>query len=158
MTEGGTRVPAIINQKGKGVAGSISAEYTTVMDIAPTLLELARLTPPGTSYRQRPVYEMHGTSFASLLSDPASEVHADSEPIAWELIGRRAAKRGRWKLLWLELPHGKSEWELFDIRADPGETKDLSGEYPEIRDSLIADWEEYAERNGVILRDRPPPY
>ncbi len=37
-----------------------------------------------------------------------------------------------------------------------GEQYDLSGEFPEKRNELIALWDEYVEMNGVIIGDRSP--
>ena len=151
LSEGGTRVPAIINQPDMPTAGKISHAYTTAMDFAPTLLELAGLERPDKTHLGRNVQEMYGSSFAGLFADHEREVHPATESISWELFGRRAVQRGRWKLAWLHEPLGTDEWELFDVSADPGETRDISTKYPAIRESMIADWERYAEDNGVIL-------
>jgi arylsulfatase A-like enzyme len=47
-------------------------------------------------------------------------------------------------------PFGKSDWELFDLSQDPGETNDLSREHPDRTDSMIALWEQYKAENGVL--------
>ena len=41
-----------------------------------------------------------------------------------------AVRKGDWKLLWLHKPMGISDWELFDLSKDPGETRDLAAEHP----------------------------
>ena len=158
MSEGGTRVPGVVNWPGMAASGRIGDAYLTLMDIAPTLLDLAQLPTPRTGSVGGPAYGMTGTSFAPLLGDHQADIHPQSESIAWEFLGRRAVQRGRWKLLWLEAPYGAGTWELFDMQADPGETNDLAAEHPDIRESLILDWRNYAEENGVILPDSPIPY
>ena len=158
MSEGGTKVPGIVNLPGMASSGRIGDAYLTVMDIAPTLLEFAELEAPGNGNEGNPTHAMTGMSFAPLVLNHRAAIHPQSEPIAWEFLGRRAIQRGRWKLLWLEAPYGAGAWELFDMQADPGETNDLADEMPDIRDSLILDWENYAEENGVILPDSPIPY
>ncbi len=74
----------------------------------------------------------------------------------WELFGNRAIRQGDWKLLWLCEPFGTGQWQLFNLRDDPGETTDVSAQNAAIRDELAGHWTEYAERNGVILPDTSP--
>ena len=47
-------------------------------------------------------------------------------------------------------PFGSSEWELYNIKDDPGELFDLSEQYPERRERMIAAWEQYKIDNGVL--------
>ena len=47
-------------------------------------------------------------------------------------------------------PFGKGDWELFNVRNDPGELNDLSAENPEKRREMIALWEQYTKENGVL--------
>ncbi|MYJ74986.1 MAG: sulfatase-like hydrolase/transferase, partial [Gammaproteobacteria bacterium] len=154
LSEGGTRVSAFINRPGMETAGKISHAYVTAMDFAPTVLEMAGLERPERTHGGIAVQEMDGSSFVGLLADHERRVHPETEPISWELLGRRAVQRGRWKLAWLHEPLGNDEWELFDLKADPGETTDLSVQFPKVRESMIGDWERYAEANGVILPER----
>lgn len=154
LSEGGTRVAAIVNQPDGQTAGKISHAYTTAMDVAPTLLELAGIELSALGREDPRIRAVRGSSFAELLVDHEQQVHADTESIAWELLGRRVVQRGRWKLAWLHKPLEADEWELFDLAADPGETDDLSPHFPELRQSMIADWERYAEESGVILPER----
>lgn len=154
LSEGGTRVPTIVNRPGGQTAGKISHAYTTAMDLAPTLLELAGIELSALKREDPRIGAMRGTSFARLLDDHEHQVHPDTESTAWELLGRRAVQRGRWKLAWLHEPLEADEWELFDLAADPGETNDLSTRFPELRQSMIEDWNRYAEDNGVILPEQ----
>ena len=39
--------------------------------------------------------------------------------------------------------YGTGEWNLFDLENDPGETKDLSKEKPELHSRLKSAWEKY---------------
>jgi len=41
-------------------------------------------------------------------------------------------------------------WKLYNIKKDPGETKDLSKEQPELLNKLIEAWKRYAKEVGVI--------
>ena len=45
---------------------------------------------------------------------------------------------------------GKGDWELFNLKNDPGEMNDLGTRYPEKREAMIALWEQYKVENGVL--------
>jgi arylsulfatase len=47
-------------------------------------------------------------------------------------------------------PFGPGEWELFDLREDPAELNDLSGQHPDRLAEMIARWEQYKVDNGVL--------
>ena len=78
--------------------------------------------------------------------------------MGWELFGRRALRQGDWKLVWLWEPYGDERWALFDLAADPVEAHDLSVKNPEKLRELRALWDEYVERNRVILPTRDMSY
>jgi arylsulfatase len=158
MSEGGTRVPAILNFGGLPVTGSVSSAYATVMDLAPTLLDLANAPRPGAIYGGRDVLPMRGVSLQPLLMNDRNYVHLPGESIGWELFGRRVLQRGDWKALWLTPPHGPGTWELFDTTVDPGETVNLAERHPAVLAELAADWEAYARSSGVILPSEPVGY
>ncbi len=149
-SEGGIRVPLIIAGPGVARVGEIHPAFTHVMDIAPTLLELAGASH-ATKYKGREVLPMRGKSMLPLLQGKADFVREDSEPVAWELFGRRALRQGRWKTIWLDSPFGGNDWELFDLSADPSERNDLAETNPEKLFELIQLWEEYADSVGVVL-------
>ena len=90
------------------------------------------------------------------LADPAAEVRGPSDWIGWELFGNSAVRMGDWKMVRLCAPFGTGDWQLYDLAADPGETIDLASERPEIRDQLLAHWDEYVETNNVIYPDISP--
>src|SRR5690606_13930877 len=66
--EAGIRVPAIAYWPGKVPAGSRSDAFATVMDVLPTLLEVAGTQHPGTTYRGRAVARPLGESMTSVLT------------------------------------------------------------------------------------------
>ena len=47
-------------------------------------------------------------------------------------------------------PSGDGLWRMFDLKDDPGETKDLSKTYPDIFQDLLSSYDEYVEVNGVV--------
>jgi arylsulfatase len=156
-TEGGVRVPAIVRWGARGRRGALSA-VVTVKDVAPTLLELAGTRHPGSSFEGRAVATLEGRSLLPFLRGEAATVHGRDFTIGWELFGRRALRRGDWKIVWLFEPYGTGGWGLFDLTSDPLESKDLAGARPEKLAELLRAWEEYALRNGVILPARDMGY
>ena len=149
-SEGGIRVPAIVAGAGVEVAGRNGA-FVTVKDIAPTVLELAGIEPPGSEYRGRAIAPIEGESMVSLLEGATDRVHDASYTMGWELFGRRALRRGDWKIVWIWEPYGEGRWWLFDLASDPAETRDLADENPEKLAELVAAWDEYTRRNDVVL-------
>ena len=55
-------------------------------------------------------------------------------------------------------PDGSGEWELFNVRTDPTETTNLAVDFSDVLDELIADWDRYAESNGVAVFERDLGY
>jgi arylsulfatase/uncharacterized sulfatase len=45
---------------------------------------------------------------------------------------------------------GDGQWHLYDIRSDPGETKDLQAQLPDAFTAMQADYAAYAKANGVL--------
>ena len=45
-------------------------------------------------------------------------------------------REGYWKALYMNAPRGKDRWELYDLKNDPGELKDLAEEKPDILERL----------------------
>ena len=70
-----------------------------------------------------------------------------------KLLGTRAIRMGRWKLVYLPEPWGADEWQLFDTFLDLSESRDLSSQKPELLAALKYEWSVYAEANNVILPD-----
>ena len=155
MTEGGLRVPFIVSGPGVEHRGSISHELLTVRDVAPTLLEIAGTHYPQGIYEGRKVLPQTGVSFVAQLANKQSVIHKDDDVFGWELFKRRGLRKGEWKMLWVEPPFGTDGWQLYNLDVDPGETKDLAQEKPEKLAQLIADWNEYASENNVIIGDGP---
>ncbi|KAJ7497573.1 alkaline-phosphatase-like protein [Mycena latifolia] len=107
-TEGGIKVPMILNfpRWTQEHGGKILNAFATVMDIAPTVLDLAGIEHPGTTklFRGRKVEALRGKSwfpFFSALTEKtdlgaASEaLHtADDPAVGWELYGRAALRSG----------------------------------------------------------------
>ncbi len=149
-SEGGIRVPDIVTAPGRLAGGVRKDALLSVMDVAPTLLELAGI-PIGAETRKLP---MTGKSFASYLQGRSGPARGEHDALGWELFGRNGLRSGDWKALRIWPPFGPGCWQLFNLREDPTEMNDLAEEEgPRLR-QLVAKWHAYAERNGVVVLDQ----
>lgn len=156
-TEGGLRVPLIIAWPGHADirAGGISDGLAHVTDILPTLTELAGVSGHGGNWRGRAVEPVTGRSLVPVLKGGTGSVHGDA-PLGYELSGNAALFRGDYKLVRNLPPTGDGEWRLFNLKTDPGETRDLAAAQPDRFKTMMADYRAYAKANGVL--DMPAGY
>jgi arylsulfatase len=145
--QGGIVAPMIISGAGTAPHGVINRSYVTVMDLAPTFLQLAGAKYPSDGS----VRPMLGETMIPLLSGTASEVHDSTYVTALYHAGHAFVRQGRWKLVNLEPPFDESMFELFDIEADPGETTDLAAAQPGRFREMLRLWREQRRKLGIIL-------
>jgi arylsulfatase A-like enzyme len=135
------RVPLVI--VGPGIPAARITEPVSVTDLAPTLLELAGFEPPG-------MPDMDGRSLADLVTGARPSDPDGGYAFAAMIKDRstsqaaRAIVRGKWKLI--EAPGGL---ELYDLRKDPGEKKNLADAEPAVRDEMKALLEARAPIDGT---------
>ncbi len=148
--EGGIHCPLIIKMPFQQKGDEISNAFTTIMDLAPTFLDVAGTSYPS-FYNNQQLTTYKGTSILPLLNKKKNCVHNENYVMGWELFGRCAIRKGKWKITKIEPPFGKVEFELFDIEKDPTESHDLSKQYPDKYNELLGEWKKYVKDNGVIL-------
>lgn len=142
-SEGGTRVPLVVS--GPGVkAGATAQGFSVITDIAPTLLDLAGVAPA-----PAPAAPMDGRSLRAVLAGGAATPYGPTDPVGMEAAGDAALWKGDLKLVRAAGPLGDPTWRLYDIAADPGETRDLTAARPTEAAALLADYRAYAARVGV---------
>jgi arylsulfatase A-like enzyme len=149
--EGGIHTPMIIKLPKEQGKKQIVNAFTTVMDLAPTFLEIAQVKYP-TTYKGRALAPYKGTSLLPFLENKKNNVHDDNYVMGWELFGRAAIRKGKWKISLIEPPFGKNDFEMFDLEADPTESHDLSKEFPDKYREMLSLWNTYVKENGVIMR------
>lgn len=126
--EGGVRVPLIVKWPGRAKAGMTVEEPAISVDLLPTMLEIANVEPPE---------DVDGKSLVPALEGDASFQRG---PIFWHYPHYNAhtpiitctpygaVREGPFKLIeWYE--DGRTE--LYDLREDIGETRDLAAAMPE---------------------------
>ena len=47
--------------------------------------------------------------------------------------------------------HTPGKWQLFNIVNDPGQNNDLAAKQPEQLQKMIADYQKYAQKVGVVI-------
>ena len=149
-SEGGMRVPMIVHYPAGIQSGVTIDAFAYVSDITPTLLELAGVAAPSGSYDGRDVYPINGKSMLSFLQGDAQAVHADDDPVAYELAGSAAVFRGDYKLMRNNPPFGDKQWRLFRPDRDPVEVQDLAEVEPELFAEMVAAYDRYAEEFNLI--------
>lgn len=159
-SQGGTLAPAFIHHPAMSKAGQKSGEFISVVDFAPTFLELAEATHIQESTSGQPLQELQGYSLVPYLMGDTDQIRPDDFTFGWEVFGHLAIRKGDWKLLRLTsqpserlqpLAEGADHWGLYDVSVDPGEVNDLSADHPEKVAELLEEWDQYAEENGIVL-------
>ncbi len=157
--EGGIRVPLIISgvpNMAKDSKARVHQSLTHVNDIVPTLLDLAKVQHPGTTYKGQTIYPLTGHSLLPVISGAAKRVRGPDEVLGYELSGNKALFKGDYKLLSNLAPVGDGQWHLYNIVQDPGETQDLQQALAELFQTLQADYAKWSKANGVL--DMPKAY
>ena len=142
-SEGGLRVPLVL--AGPGVtAGTGIATPSFVTDVTPTLLDLAGVPAQGGGVA------MTGRTLRPVLDGQVARAYPIDVPVGIEVSGNSALFKGDWKLVRNMPPFGDGEWKLHELALDPGETKDLSAERPELKAELLRDYAAYEREMGVL--------
>ena len=147
-SEGGIKAPCVIKLPKEIESNQLMIHsFTHISDLMPTFLELANARHP--SLENQAIPPMMGKSLIPLLTGKTDTIHLN-EGVGYELHGRSAYFKDEWKIVHLSIPFGNGEWQLYNLNDDPTEINDLSNEYPEKRKELIAAWNEYSEKVGMV--------
>jgi arylsulfatase A len=130
--EGGIREPMLARWPGHIRGGAVTDHVCAFWDVLPTLAELSGIAPPAGD----------GISFVpTLLGEGEQTKH---ESLYWEITPREGApgqaqravllKEG-WKAV---KPSETKPWELYDLKTDPGETRDVAGEQRAVLERIEA--------------------
>ena len=63
--------------------------------------------------------------------------------MGWELGGRKALRKGDWKIVYSNRQWGTGEWELYDLSKDRSELNNLAASQPAKLSELVAEYERY---------------
>ena len=129
-TEGGIRIPYIIQWNDRIPAGQVYTETVSSLDVFPTAMAAAKAKLPADR-------EYDGVNLVPYVNgDNKSNPH---EILFWRRAEYFAMRKGKWKIVKLRmLPVA-----LFDLENDIGETNDLAEKHPEILDDLMQEFDKW---------------
>jgi arylsulfatase len=144
--EGGTRAPCFFRWPGVIPAGRECAALSAHIDIFPTLAEITGADLPDKVRKQ-----VEGRSLWPLLRDPQAPwedrclfTHVGR----WD-VGKPPAKYGNRpgdvsiRNTRYNLVRAENDWELFDLRQDPGEKNDIAARHPDVVKQLSAAYDRW---------------
>ena len=154
LYEGGIRVPLAVRWPGVTQPGSTCDEPVIGVDLYPTFAELAGAAVPGNQ-------PLDGESIVPLLKDSTAELKR--EDIHWWMPGylpgrqapAHAMRSGNWKVIeFFEDGH----LELFNLRNDIGERKDLAKKYPNKLRQLHGKLKAWRAAVGAVIPPHNPDF
>ena len=128
LYEGGLRIPFVARWPGKIAPGRVSEHLGYFPDMLPTIAEIAGATAPD---------DIDGLSILPELIGPAAagRKQPQHDYLYWEIGGWTAIRQGSWRAV---RPRPNQPWELYDLSADPSESRDLAAARSEILEKLTA--------------------
>ncbi len=163
---GGTRNPMVISwPNGIKDKGGIRSQFTHVIDVVPTLLDITGIPAP-TSVNGIEQMPMHGVSFAYTFDDAtATERHTQQY---FEIFANRAMYKDGWmascrldRIPWEISPTvlarfapavydpDKDVWELYNVATDFSQAHNVADQFPDKLNELKALFWEEAEKYNV---------
>lgn len=161
--DGGIRVPGIFNWPGKIKTDVVLQEPAGLVDVLPTVCELVGVPRPEGVH-------LDGTSLAPLLLN-SDAILDRKQPLFWHLQKSRpvvAMRAGKYSLVadpdyelstsnmfdeaWIPaIKNGRyTNYQLFDLEADPNQTTNIAGENPALLEKLK---DQLLEVNDSIMMD-----
>lgn len=152
-TEGGIVTPLIITGKLVRRKPGLQNTFITVMDLAPTFLELAGLKYPE-HYKSKKVTPMLGESCLSFICGKTNAVHQSNYVFGLEHDGRCMLTKGNWKITNISRPFDESAFALYNLAEDMGESNDLSKSNPQKFSEMMKEWEAFKTKTGIIPKEK----
>jgi arylsulfatase A-like enzyme len=149
VLEGGIRVPFFATWPGRIPAGRTFDHPVIALDVLPTALAAAGAPIPA---------GLDGVNLLPHLVSTPSLPAAPHADLFWRFGPQRAVRRGQWKLAdWRDFEaKTQSGWQLFDLAADPGESRDVAAQHPALVRELSAAWEKWNTANTTpVWRGTP---
>jgi arylsulfatase A-like enzyme len=158
-SEGGTRNGLIVFwPKGVKNKGGIRTQYSHVIDLLPTTLDLVGLKAPD-QIRGIQQQAIEGTSFAYSIDDAKAPTRHTLQ--YYYIFGARSIYHDGWKAelaypssfitgnFQSKEPFDENAWELYNLNEDYTERIDLAKKYPEKLAQLKAEFEEQAKSHHL---------
>jgi arylsulfatase len=150
--EGGISTPLIAHwPAGIAAKGELRHSPGHVIDIVPTILELAGATKP-TDWKGQPIPPAPGKSLAPAF---AKDITIERPSLWWLHEENKAIRVGDYKLVAAK----GDAWALYDLKTDRAEQNDLTAKMPEKAKELADLWQkqtdEYVALAKLTLAEQP---
>lgn len=148
--EGGIRTPLIAHwPAGFPGRGGWTEQVGHIIDVMPTALAAAGGTYPA-NYDGHPVLAEQGVNLLPALRGgtlPERALYVEHE-------SNRMIRQGKWKLVTKNFAlsdpaSAADERELYDMSLDPGESHNVAGQNPNVVETMVKEWDKWAESVGV---------
>jgi arylsulfatase A-like enzyme len=159
---GGTRNGMVISWPAKiKDKGGIRSQFSSVIDIVPTIYEAAGISPPTEidGVKQKPI---EGTSLVYTFDNPKAPTQHTVQ--YFELVGNRAIYKDGWmasttplRLPWVTIGSEPNpddfKWELYNVNQDFSQANNLADKNPEKLKELQAAFDVEAKKYNVYPLD-----
>jgi arylsulfatase A-like enzyme len=150
VQEGGISTPLIVHwPKGITAKGELRRNVGHVVDIVPTVLELAggqRLT----EWQGEALPAPPGKSLVPIFAKDNTVAH---DSLWWLHEENRALRIGDWKIV----ADKNAPWELYDLSTDRNESINLAAQQPERVRQMAAEWERQTDATTALMAKYPAP-
>jgi arylsulfatase len=144
--EGGISTPLVACwPAGIAARGTLTSEVGHIIDLMPTLLEVAGASYPA-QLGERTLPPLAGQSLVKALSGG----QIGPRTLGWEHEGNCAIRMGDWKLV----AEFRKPWELYNLAEDRSETNDRAA--AERDKEMTAAWQAWADKVGVVPWEELP--
>lgn len=143
--QGGTSTPFIVmygDPQKNVLKGKFNREYSHIIDVMPTCLEIASAAYPG-QFNDKQLRATDGRSLLPAIQNKALE----PRDLFFEHQSSCAIISDGWKLV---RNNGKQPWELIDLATDPFEENDQAAQQPQKVKDLEEKWNRWAEQQQVF--------
>lgn len=147
--EGGISTPFIAFYPEKIKGGKlVTNSFGHIIDLMPTFLDFTGGAYPEI-FKGNRIIPMEGVSLRATFAGKKLE---RSKPLFWEHNGNRAIRKGDWKLVSKYDDEAKKymPWELYNLKHDRSELNNRISENPELKNQMVLEYEQWANRVGVI--------
>lgn len=159
LYEGGTREPCVVDWPGHTPPDSTSDALLSSVDWYPTILDMCGVKPPAGTL-------LDGVSQVSALRGKAAArdtvfcFYPHYNPPPTNNVPGTYVRRGNWKLIRFDhdSPTQADRFELYNLRDDLGETKNLASTRPDLVKELNVLIDGFLQKTGALVPGKNPAY
>lgn len=145
--EGGIATPLIVHwPAGLKARNELRHTPAHVIDFVPTVFELAGIQAPN-QWAGQPLPPTPGRSLVPAFR---SDTTIQRKSLWWYHEGHRAVRVGDWKLVAAK----GQPWELYDLRTDRAEQRNLAADLPKKVEELRQEWQRQTDAFTALARGK----